>query len=252
MKQKINKVFNIIIYCFIFVAAFFTIMTINLKSNPKDGFTIFNHQIMVVETESMEQNDLVNVGDYQIKSIKKNSLILVEVVDEENPYEFYKNININDVVTFKYMIANRQETITHRVIEKEEYDDGFVFKLRGDNINEDGTTSTQIIDTREIESFNYIIGKVKGVSYPIGLVITVLKSPVGIVGMVIIPCVILIIFEIIKIVNEVNKEKIEKNKEKEKELEIKNLELLELKKRLEELEKKEGKKDEESKIFDEG
>ena len=147
--------------------------------------------------------------------------------------------------------ANKQETITHRVIDKEEYNDGFVFHLRGDNINEDGTTSTQIIDTRKTESFNYIIGKVKGVSYPIGLVITALKSPVGIVGMIIIPCVILIIFEIIKIANEVNKDKIEKNKDKEKELEIKNLELLELKKRLEELEKKEGKKDEGTKIFDE-
>ena len=231
MKQKINKLFNILLYCFIFIAAIFTIVTINLKENSSHGTTIFNHQMMVVETESMEKNELVNVSNYKIKSIKKNSLVIVKVVDETNPYEFYKNININDVLTFKYMIGNKQETITHRVINKTPKDEGFIFELRGDNINKDGTTSTQIIDTTEVDSFNYIIGKVEFTSYFLGVIITTLKSEIGIIGVIIIPSIILIFFEIIKIINEVNKDKIQKSKEKDQEL-------LELKQKLLELEKK--------------
>ena len=211
MKQKINKIFNILSYCFIFIAAIFTITTINLKENPKDGITIFNHQMMVVETESMEKNELVNVDEYEIKSIKKNSLIIVKVVDENDPYSFYKEIEINDVLTFKYMIGNKQETITHRVINKTPKEEGFIFELRGDNINKDGTTSSQIIDTTEVDSFNYIIGKVIGTSHPMGVVITSMKSDVGIIGVIIIPSIILIVFEIMKISNEVNKEKIQKS-----------------------------------------
>ena len=105
MKQKINKVLNILVYCFVFVAAVFTLLTISMKSNNKDGVTIFGHQMMLVETGSMEKNDLVNVEDYEIKSIKQNSLIFVKVVDEDNPNEFYDDIEINDVLTFKYMIG---------------------------------------------------------------------------------------------------------------------------------------------------
>ena len=231
MKQKINKIFNILSYCFIFIAAIFTITTINLKENPKDGLTIFNHQMMVVETESMEKNELVNVDEYEIKSIKKNSLIIVKIINENDPYSFYKEIEINDVLTFKYMIGNKQEIITHRVINKTPKEGGFIFELRGDNINKDGTTSTQMIDTTEEDSFNYIIGKVEVTSYFLGLVLTTLKSQIGIIGVVIIPSIILIFFEIIKIINEINKDKIQKSKEKDQEL-------LELKQKLIELEKK--------------
>ena len=231
MKQKINKLFNILSYCFIFIAAIFTITTINLKENPKEGITLYNHQMMVVETESMEKNELVNVENCKIKSIKKNSLIIVKIVNEKDPYSFYKDIEINDVLTFKYMVGNNQETITHRVINKISKDEGFIFELRGDNINEDGTTSIQVIDTTEVDSFNYIIGKVETTSYFLGVILTMLKSQIGIVGVIIIPCIILIFFEVIKIINEINKEKIQKEKDKDQEL-------LELKQKLLELEKK--------------
>lgn len=239
MNKKISKILNVIMYLFVFLAGFFTIITISFKNNQNEAVTIGGYQMMVVETESMEKNDLVDVSDFDIKSIKKDSLIFVKTIPEENPYEFYDDIEKGDVLTFKYMIANRQEIITHRVIDILEKEDGFEFTLRGDNINEDGTTSVQIIDTTDEESFNYIIGKVTGVNYPIGLIVTALKSKIGIICMIIVPCVILIGLEIVKIVNEFNKEKNLKAKAKEKELESKTHELEELKKRIQELENKE-------------
>ena len=126
------------------------------------------------------------------------------------------------------MIGNKQETITHRVINKTPKEGGFIFELRGDNINEDGTTSTQIIDTTDVDSFNYIIGKVIGISYSFGVIMTTMKSDIGIIGVIIIPSIILIIFEIMKISNEINKDKIIKSKEKDKELEELKRRLLEL------------------------
>ena len=246
MKRKIKKIFNFLSYCFIFLAAIFTILTINMKGNTKEGMNLFGHQMLVVETESMEANPLVDVDDFEIGSIKKNSMVFVELVDEKDPYKFYENIVVNDVVTFRYMIGNRQETITHRVIERESIEGGFIFTLRGDNINEDGTTSCQIINTTETDSFNYIIGEVKSVSYVLGVIVTILKSDVGLICVIIIPCIILIIGEVIKIVGEVNKDKIKKSKEKEIELDNKTKELEELKRRLLELEqeKKEGSQNE--------
>lgn len=229
MKKKIGKIFDVLMYIFIGFAAIFTIISVSSKKDPNDAFTIGGRQLMVVETESMEKNDLVDVSDYEIKNIKKDSIICVETVPEENPYEFYDDIEMYDVLTFKYMVANRQEIITHRVIDIEEIDGGFIFTLRGDNINEDGTTSSQIINTTEEESFNYIIGKVKWTNYPIGLIVTALKSKVGLICMIIIPCVILIGFEIMKIVNEFNKDKKQKAKDKDEEIE-------ELRRRIQQLE----------------
>ena len=55
------------------------------------------------------------------------------------------------------------------------------------------------------------------------------KSKVGLICMIIIPCVILIGFEIMKIVNEFNKDKKQKAKDKDEEIE-------ELRRRIQQLE----------------
>ena len=71
-----------------------------------------------------------------------------------------------------------------------------------------------------------------GQSYVLGLLITALKSPVGLVCIVIVPCTIIVIFEIIRIVGAVTEEKKKKQLEQQAE---KDRELEELKRRLAEL-----------------
>ena len=84
-------------------------------------------------------------------------------------------------MTFKYVYA-RQETITHRITEiTEKPAGGYVIKLEGDNKNSDTETLAQTIDTSLADSPNYVVGKVTGQSYVLGLLITALKSPVGLV-----------------------------------------------------------------------
>ena len=80
---------------------------------------------------------------------------------------------------------------------------------------------------------NYVIGRVTAKAFLPGLLLTLLKTPVGLVLMVIVPCAIIIILELIKIFSALNAEKKQKYLEETAKRES---ELEELKRRLAELE----------------
>lgn len=237
-KTKIKKTLDIVLNVFLGIFLVFCITAIITvivsKKAEDDAVTINGTQVRLVLTESMEESEYTDVSEYEIKDVPKDSLIGLEVITPENKEEFYESLNEGDVLTFKYYIGGRQLTITHRLIDKEpKQNGGYILTLRGDNINKDGTTSTQIIDTSlDDTSFNYVIGRVKWVNHPLGEILTFFKSPVGMISVVIVPCCILMIMEIVKIVNVVNEDKKASLKKKNEEIE-------ELKKRLEQLEKKE-------------
>lgn len=161
-------------------------------------------------------------------------MVFIETVptEEKAATEWYGKLKAGDVLTFKYVYA-RQETITHRITEiTEKPAGGYVIKLEGDNKNSDTETLAQTIDTSLADSPNYVVGKVTGQSYVLGLLITALKSPVGLVCIVIVPCSIIVIFEIVRIVGAVTEEKKKKQLEQQAE---KDRELEELRRRLAEL-----------------
>ena len=180
----------------------------------------------------MEKNEETyeNIKKYKIKDIKVKSLLIIEKVSKKDKEKWYEDVEVGDVLTFKYTYDNKQETITHRVINKEtkENEVGYIITLQGDNKSVGSNTSLQIIDTHDDESTNYIIGKVKSKSYLFGLMMYSLKQPLGTILLVIVPCMIIIVLEIIKIVNVLNTHK--KNKEQ--------LEIEKLKQKLKELEEK--------------
>ena len=234
-KKIGNIIVNILFVLFFLIALFSLYSSITLKKNGGESVNLFGHELRVVISPSMEKCDQTDVSNYKIKDIKTKSLIVVEKVpeNEEQAKQFYENIEIGDVLTFKYVYTN-QVTITHRVVGKNSIGDGnFIFTLEGDNKDESSGVLQQVINTG-VESPNYIIGKVKYVNYPLGVIIYGFKTPVGIICFVIIPCSLVVIYEIIKIVNVINKDKNRKNKEIEEE---KNKEIEELRKRIEEMEK---------------
>lgn len=237
-KEKAKKTLDVLLNVFLGIFLVFCIATIISvivsKKAEDDAVTINGTQVRLVLTESMEECEYTDVSMYDIQDIPKDSMIGLEVVTDENKDEFYKSLEVGDVLTFKYYIGGRQMTITHRLIDKDpKQNGGYILTLRGDNINADGTTSSQIIDTSlDDTSFNYVIGKVKWVNHPLGEILTFFKSPVGMISVVIVPCCILMVCEIVKIVNVVNEDK-------KLSLKQKNDEIEELKKRLEQLEKKE-------------
>ena len=134
----------------------------------------------------------------------------------ENIKELYKTLKVGDVLTFQY----KGEIITHRIvkIEEKESGNGFIITLKGDyKSSKDNEPAEQVIDT-EVDTpatVNYIIGKVTGQSYLLGLCVYVLKKPVGIVCVVIVPCLLMIVIQIFRIANVLGEDKKIKRKEEQ-------------------------------------
>lgn len=232
LKQVLKIFSNIFIYSFIILSLAILVITIVSKKSYNNTCSIFNYELRIVITDSMKKNDNVDVSSFKIKSIPKNSLILVEKVKNDS---WYDHIKEGDVLTFKY-VYNEQVTITHRVskiIKKE--NGGYLIELIGDNRSNDENTMIQYIDTSLTDSPNFVIGKVVYKSIVLGTILNSIKKPVGIICLIIIPSFIIILLEAIKIINLILLDK------KNKELEVSSLkdqEIYELKKKLKELESK--------------
>lgn len=238
MRKKVFKIIgNVLLYFIIAITIFILVITITSKKDSDGAATVFGYQLRFVQSDSMEECSLTDVSDYEIKSIRVKSCIFVKVVpeSEEEKNEWYKQLKVGDVLTFKYEY-DKQETITHRIVNIEEKPTGgYLITLEGDNKDADINLLQQTIDTSLEDSPNYIIGKVTGQSYLLGLLVYALQTPVCVVCLIIIPCLIIIVFEVIKVVKVFSKDKKDKlQEEKRKQTE----EIEELKRQIEELKNK--------------
>ncbi|MBP3375586.1 MAG: hypothetical protein J6L83_02345 [Clostridia bacterium] len=237
MKKVLRIIANVLLGIFLAISVFSVIITIVSKKDADGAAEVFGYQLRIVTSESMDKCDETNVSDFDIKSIPLRSMVFIEVEPdgEAEAEQWYKDIKEGDVLTFKYTYT-KQVVITHRVVKKTALDGGgYIIELEGDNKDSDQQLLRQVIDTtKQSSSTNYIIGKVKGQSYLLGLVISTLQEPLGIVLLIILPCLVIIVLETIRIVGVLNGDKKQKIKE---EAEKKNEEIEELKRRLAELEK---------------
>lgn len=209
---------NVVLYLVLALVLFTVVVSITAKKDSDGAATVFGTQLRFVQSGSMEKCDQTDVSAYKIKSIPVKSCVFIEVMpeDEAERSEWLKTVKVGDVLTFKYLYQ-RQETVTHRVVKLEEKPEGgYIVTLEGDNKADQDTAGQQIIDTEDRTSPNYIIGRVKGQSYVLGLLVYALKSPVGIVCIVIVPCVIMIILQVIRIAGAIGSDKKEKLAEEKK------------------------------------
>lgn len=244
-KKLANIAMNVLLYVFIIVCLLLVVASISSKKSGTGAMTIFGHQARVVETQSMEWADDIKIEHLKLEGtdidsldklplgeVPKNSLVFIEVVpeDPEQAKLWYDNLKVGDVVTFMYgeygVIAGRQPIITHRITKiTPKLSGGYLLELNGDNkglTEEDKTspadTATQYIDT-SVESVNYVVGKVTSQSKALGNLIYIVKQPVGIICIVIVPCVIIIILEVIKIVSVLGEDKKKKAEEEKQKME---------------------------------
>ena len=173
-------------------------------------------------------------------------MVFVKVMptDRKAADEWYSNLKVGDVLTFRYLYAT-QVTITHRITSIEEKPTGgYIIKLAGDNKNSVDAKDGQLeqeIDTSIPNNMNYVIGKVEGQSNLFGVIMSIIMQPLGIIFIIIVPCVAIILSEVIKIIKVLGADK--KQKEQEEKAE-KERELEELRRKLAELEKaKDNKED---------
>ena len=222
VKKVLSIVANVCLYVFIALCLFGVIVSIASKKDADGTATIFGVQMRSVISPSMEKCEYTDVSEYKIKDIKTKSIVFISVgpENEEKQEEFYSSLKVGDVLTFKYTYVT-QETITHRITSIEEKaTGGYIIKLAGDNKNVEDGVLVQTIDTSNKASTNYVIGKVTGQSYLLGLFLWVLKTPVGLVCVVIVPSLILVVLESIRIVNILSSDKRKQAKEEKKELEL--------------------------------
>ena len=235
---------NVLLYVVLAIALFVVVLSIATKKDADGAATVFGKQIRIVRSDSMEKCEETDVSGFDIKDLPIKTLLVIDVVptDAEEAKEWYKSVREGDVLTFRYKYTE-QVTITHRVIKITEKEGGYIIELAGDNkASED--TLTQVIDTSDTESYNYVIGKVVWANFPLGWLVYALKTPAVVTCVIIIPCLIIIVLEIVKIVNVLGDGKREKIKE---EAQKKDAELEELKRRLAALENKENQENKENK-----
>ena len=238
-KMKAKKIFNVaanvLLYAFLVLCIITVVMTIVSKKNSGDAVEIFGYQMRIVTSESMAASEHTDVSEYRIKSLPLRTMVLIKTVpdDPARADEWYRRLEKGDVLTFRYVYAT-QVTITHRISEPiVEKEDGFVIKLAGDNRSNDNGMLYQTIDTSIPNNTNYVIGKVVAKSYLLGVLISLLMQPIGMVLAIILPCFMIILLEFAKIFKVLHAEKEEKAHEEKLQ---KDRELDELRRRLAELE----------------
>ena len=209
-KRIISIITSVVMYVFIAICVFAVFVVIFSRRGDDGAVDLFGHQMRLVISNSMEKCDQTDVSGYEIKDIPLNSMVLIELVPEDprDAKAWYDSLEEGDVLTFKYLYS-RQMTITHRLDKKEPKDGGYILHLIGDNKNSDQKLLEQKIDTTDDRStaIDYVIGKVVAVNYPLGIFITLLKQPIGMLLTVILPCVIIIVLEVMRILGVVNEDK---------------------------------------------
>ncbi len=202
---KIKKTFQIILtvlsYVIFFVCLFLIVFTITVKKDADGAISFFNRQVRVVVSDSMTKNERTDVSNYRVKDIPVKSMIFIELVpeDEMERKQWYSDLQVGDVVTFKYYYTSSL-TITHRITSIIEKEGGYLIVLKGDNEGTGFNSLEQIIDTTRDDGENYIVGRVTGQSYFLGAVVVALKSPVTVICLIIIPCLAITCIEIMRLV----------------------------------------------------
>lgn len=217
-KSKVNKILSIVgnvVTVLVAILAFFVVaITITAKRDSDGTATVFGMQLRFVKSGSMEKCDLTDVSGYEIKSIPVKSCIFIEVAptNEGERTEWYKKLKVGDVLTFKYTYAS-QETITHRIVSLDEKTNGgFVITLEGDNKSDTNSVGQQVIDTSTEQiglSRNYVIGKVVGQSYLLGLAVYAFSQPICVMFLIVVPCVVIILLQVQRIIRVTREEKAE-------------------------------------------
>ena len=235
--KKIGKIaLDVLLYIFLAICLLSVILTVVSKRDSDGAAEIFGYQMRVVTSDSMSGSEFTDVSDYKIKDIPIRSMVFVKKMPEDptRADEWYSSLKVGDVLTFRYVYTT-QVTITHRITSiTEKETGGFIIELEGDNKSTEDGQLTQIIDTSIPNNPNYIIGKVTGQAYLIGVLMSFLMQPVGMILLIIVPCFIIILFEVLKIANVLGAEK---KKREQEEKEKKDKELEELRRKLAELEK---------------
>lgn len=200
MRKFIRIIIDLLLSVFLVFVALTVVVVVASKKDVDGTAEIFGHQLRVVTSDSMGKCELTDVSQYKIKSIPIESLVVVQTIpdDPDEAQEWYRNLKVGDVLTFRYVYGT-QITITHRVVAIVEKEGGYIIDLAGDNKNAKDNQLYQTIDTTVPDNPNYVIGKVVWTASWAGKLLNALKTPIGLIFLIWIPCVIIVIMQVYEI-----------------------------------------------------
>lgn len=169
--KKIYKIFEVAIYAIIFLVAVLLVWSVlATKNGPK---------IFAVLSGSMEP--AIHTGG-------------VVIIKPESQYK------IGDIVTFGKNTTKDIPT-THRIVSSRAVEGVLLFTTKGDANNSS--------DTKEINQGN-IHGKVLFTVPFVGYIIDLVRQPLGIILIIVLPAIFIIYDEAKKIINEIKKMRVKK------------------------------------------
>ena len=208
MTKKFGKIagilFPTLLYTIFILCALGTIFAASLRNRPNDAIRVLGYEARYVLSGSMEKNPSTDVSAYKVKSIKKHSIVFIETPPRkaEKREKWYAALKVGDVMTFYYGYIGG-EAITHRIVDIEEKQDRYILSLKGDNPPKNAESMKQVINASPKDGQNEIVGKVVGKSYLLGLLASTLARPIGIVFLLIAPCLIIVLYETARIISAV-------------------------------------------------
>ncbi len=201
------------LYTFFLICIIAVVFAVAFKRSSDGCVTLFDRQIRIVTTNSMEYCADTDVSEYEIGSIPAKSMVYIEVVpkEQEKREEWYASLRKGDVLTFRYDYG-KEKVITHRIVEITEDEQGYEIQLAGDNEASNADSLTQTIHTAD----GKIIGKVTWSNRTVGVLLTAVKSPVGIICIIILPSFLLLIYEVLGFARWQEEEELRKERAKRK------------------------------------
>ncbi len=203
MKKGLKIVGNILLWLFVVVAVFMTIIAFSSTKNENGVAVIFGRMPITILSESMDP------------TLKKGDLIISHELSPEQK----GTLSEDDIITYKVDLNGDgfMELNTHRITAVRT-NGGFVYyTTKGDN--------NAIADTQEVR-YDNVVGVYNGRRVPaVGAVLNFLQTPTGFLICVVIPLILFLLYEIYNFIRVMISMKSDKqNKEYEEEIKKKAIE----------------------------
>ena len=205
-KKIFSITFNVIFYLIILGLLIFSIMTVRSKSANSIP-NIFGKGYIAVQTDSMDANMPDWVPDGSPKPFKTNTLLIVDIVDDDSRQE----IKVGDIVTF--YDTNIEALNTHRVKEVNLSGNTITsIKTQGDKYQDDDGKVEQVLISHVFAKHNG--ARING----IGWLFIQLQKPVVFAIVIILPVFIVLIIQAIHTFNILFKLRLDKKAAEDKAL----------------------------------
>ncbi|OQB51526.1 MAG: Signal peptidase I W [Firmicutes bacterium ADurb.Bin146] len=174
MKKGLKIVGNILLWLFVVIAVFMTIIAFSSTKNQNGVAVIFGRMPITILSESMDP------------TLKKGDLIISHELSADQK----GSLKEDDIITYKVDLNGDgfMELNTHRIISIRTEGGYVYYTTKGDN--------NAIADTKEVR-YDAVVGVYNGRRVPgIGSVLNFLQTPPGFLVCVVIPLVLFLLYEI--------------------------------------------------------